>query len=206
MPRNPPGFSPPVWPRLGASRGDTGQSLGLPPVLVEIPLCWLTPPVRFRLEKPFTTAAVNRFGHGTAYAAATAAARQVAGDQPFTATLDCACTADPSVLASWTVTYRAEALTRAPELVISLLHRSDDERVRILSIQRGQRIRLTGVPPNFPEGADTPIISGITDEVGTMARRIRFTTRAVIGVEPGIAGPWFRVGTSAVGGDHIIPF
>lgn len=202
MPRTPPGFSPPVWPRLGASRGDTGVSTGLPPVPVEIPLCWLTSPVRLRLEKPLTTAAVSRVGHGTAYDS-NGVAR---ADQQFTATLDTACSADPSVLASWTVTYRAEARTRSPELILDLMHRTDAERVLILSIQRNQRIRITGVPPNFPEGADQLIVSGITDEIGVFARRVRFTTRPVVGTDPGIAGPWFRVGTSAVGGTHIIPF
>ncbi len=206
MPLNPPGFSPPVWPRLGAARGDTGLSAGLPPPLVEIPICWLSQPVRLRLEKPFTTAAVSRFGRGTAYASAAGNLRRQAGDQPFTATLDTACSADSAVLAHWTVTYRADPLTRSPELIINLMHRTDAERARILSLQRNQRIRLVGVPPEFPEGADTPIISGITDEIGVFARRVRFTTRAVVGVDPGVAGPWFRVGNSAVGGDHIVPF
>lgn len=203
MPRNPPGFSPPVWPRKGAARGDTGLSLGLPPVPVEIPICWLSQPVRLRLEKPFTVAEVARVGHGTAYATAAGAVR---ADQKFSATLDTACSADPAVLASWTVTYRAEARTRSPELVINLMSRSDAERALILSIQRNTRIRLTGAPPEFPEGATELVISGVTDEIGVMARRVRFTTRAIIGVEPGTAGPWFRVGTSAVGGTHIIPF
>lgn len=206
MPRTPPGFSPPVWPRLGRRRHAGPSSAGLPPVPVEIPLCWLSPPVRLRMERPFTTAAVSRVGHGTAYATATAARRATAGDQAFTAALDTACSADPANLASFTTTYRAEARTRSPELVISLLPRSDEERALILSIQRNQRIRLTGVPPEFPEGADHLIVSGITDEIGVFARRVRFATRAVVGVVPGTAGPWFRVGTSPVGGDHIVPF
>lgn len=206
MPLNPPGFSPPVWPRLGASRGDTGLGAGLPPTPVEIPLCWLSQPVRLRLERPYTTAAVSRVGHGTAYATATAARRAAAGDQAFTASLDTACSADPAVLASWTVTYRSEARTRSPELVISLLPRTDDERALILSIQRNQRIKLLGVPPEFPEGAEHLIVSGITDEIGVFARRVRFATRPVIGVVPGVAGPWFRVGNSIVGAADAVPF
>lgn len=205
MPLNPPGFSPPVWPRLGASRGDTGLSLGLPPVLVEIPICWLSQPVRLRLERPITTAAVTRTGHGTSYDSDAAALAEF-GDQSFTAELDTACSADPAVLASWTVTYRSEPRTRSPELFINLMHRSDDERVRILRLQRNQRIQLTGVPPEFPEGAAHLVISGVTDAIGVMGRLVRFTTRPVIGTSPGVAGPWFRVGTSAVGGSHIVPF
>lgn len=202
MPLTPPGFSPPVWPRLGASRGDTGLSIGLPPTPVEIPLCWLSGPVRLRLERPYTTAAVERFGHGTAYAS-NGTARV---DQQFTATLDTACSADPAVLASWTVTYRAEARTRSPELILNLLIRRDVEKALILSVERNQRIRLVNAPPNFPEGATDLVVSGITDEIGILHRRVRWTTRPVIGVDPGIAGPWFRVGNSAVGGPHIIPF
>ncbi len=206
MPLNPPGFSPPRWPRLGARQGDTTSSIGLAPAPVEIQLCWLSQPVRLRLERPFTTAAVSRYGRATAYAFATDAARAASGDQAFSATLDCACSADPSVLASWTVNYRAEQLTRSPELVINLMHRTDPERAKILSLQRHQRIKLIGVPPEFPVGADTPVISGITDDIGTAVRRVRLTTRAVVGVSPGVAGPWFRAGSSLVGGDHAVPF
>ncbi len=206
MPLNPPAPAAPRSPRLGARRGDTTSSLGLPPAPVDIPICWLSQPVRLRLERPFTTAAVARFGRGTAYAFASDAARAASGDQAFTATLDCACSADPSVLASRTVTYRAEQLTRSPELVIGLMHRTEAERALILSLQRNQRIRLVGVPDEFPVGADTPVISGITDDIGTAGRRVRITTRAVIGTAPGTAGPWFRVGTSRVDAGHIVPF
>lgn len=205
MPRNPPAFSPPRWPRLGRRPSNAGTSTGLPPTPVEIPLCWLSQPVRLRLERPITTAAVNRMGHGTTYDS-DAAALATYGDQAFTATLDTVCSADPAVLASWTVTHRSTPRTRSPELIINLMHRSDDERVRILAIQRHQRIRLTGVPPEFPEGAAHLVVSGITDEVGVFARRVMFTTRPVIGTTPGVAGPWFRVGTSAVGGPHIVAF
>lgn len=205
MPLNPPGFSPPAWPRLGASRRHTGNPLGLTPVPVEIPLCWLSGPVRLRLERPFTTAAVSRVGHGTARDTNTAALIQYKS-LLFPAALDTACSADPAVLASWTVTYRATPLTRSPELTLNLLIRSDEERVRILSVQRNQRIRLTGVPPEFPVGAADLVVSGITDEIGVFVRRVKWTTRAIVGVTPGTPGPWFRVGHSTVGGSHIIPF
>lgn len=205
MPLNPPAVGPPRWPRFGARRGDTSLSLGLAPAPVEIPLCWLSQPVRLRLEKPYTTAEVTNSGQSPAYAT-NATALATYGDQAFGATLDSACTADASNLASWTVTYRAEPLTRSPELVINLMHRTDPERALILSLRRNQRIKIVGVPPEFPAGADTPVISGITDEIGTMARRVRLTTRAVIGTAPGLAGPWFRVGTSRVDAGHIVPF
>ncbi len=206
MPLNPPAVGRPGGPRLGARRGDTTSSVGLAPVPVEIPICWLSQPVRLRLERPFTTAAVARYGRGTAYAYASDADRAASGDQEFGATLDCACSADPSALATWTVTYRAQQLTRSPELVINLMHRSDAERALILSLQRNQRIKLIGVPPEFPVGADTPVISGITDNVGLSTRLVRLTTRAVVGTSPGVAGPWFRAGSSLVGGPHIVPF
>lgn len=206
MPLNPPAVGPPRWPRLGARRGDTTSSIGLAPAPVEIPLCWLTGQVKLRLEKPYTTAEVARGGGRPAYAV-NRAARSLYGDQAFEATLDSACDADASVLAHWTVTYRAEPRTRSPELVIDLMHRTDAERAVILALKRQQRVRLVGVPPEFPEGADTPVISGITDNIGVRARRVRLTTRAVIGVEPGVAGPWWRAGSSpALGSDHIIPF
>lgn len=206
MPLNPPGFSPPVWPRLGAFRGDTGPALGLPPPPIEIPLCWLSQPVTFRLEKPYTTATVTRTGHGTTRAVNRAALADT-GDQTFEATLDSACSADAGVLAHFTTSYRAEPLNRCPELILDLMHRTDEERIRILSIQRGQRIRIVGVPDEFPEGAASLIVSGISDDIGVMSRRVRLTTRAVIGVEPGIPGPWWRAGSSpALGSNHIIPF
>lgn len=205
MPLNPPGFSPPRWPRLGRAQRDTGLGTGLPPPPVEIPICWLSNAVRLRLERPYTTAAVSRLGHGATYDTNTAALA-LYKDLRFTATLDTACSADPAVLASWTVTYRATPLTRSPELTLDLMHRTDEDRVRILAVQRNQRIKLTGVPPEFPVGAADLVVSGITDDIGVFVRRVRWTTRPIVGVTPGTPGPWFRVGHSIVGATDITPF
>lgn len=200
MPLNPPAFSPPAWPRLGRAPDASVAVGGLAPAPVEIPICWLTQPVKLRLDTPFTTAQVD-----DADVQNDAALAQF-GDWPFTATLTTATAADSYNLAHWTVTYRAEPRMRSPRLSIDMLSRTDEEKLRLLGIERGQRILLTGVPAEFPEGAASLVVSGIGNEIGIAVRKIHFTTTAVIGVEPGTPGPWFRLGSSVLGGTDIVPF
>lgn len=204
MPLNPPAFSPPAWPRLGR-RTDAGPAIGgLAPAPVEIPVCWLGDTISLRLEKPLTTARVSR--SGSTAISRNDAALATFGDNPFTALLSTVTGADPSNLAHWTITYRAAALMRSPGFTINLLIRSDDEKLMLLRIVHGQRIKLTGVPPEFPEGASSLVVTGIGHDIGVTKRTIRFTTSQVIGVAPGVPGPWFRLGSSSTGGTDIVPF
>lgn len=166
-----------------------------PPAAVEIPLCWFTQPLKLRMEKPYTTATVDQPGFGTAYASSGAVQ-----DSPFRATLQSITPGVAQNLATFTVTYRDGALTRSPELHLDLMHRSNSERVLLMRVRKNQRIHITGTPPSFPAGAQHLIVSGVTHEIGTMRRRIRWTTRALIGTAPGVSGPWFYAGASTWGG------
>jgi len=183
---------------IGEAHSGTTLTPGAP-APVEIPLCWLTQPVQLRLEKPHTTASVSQPNFGTASATAGAAS-----DFPFEATLESATGGDAQNLADFTVAYRSLPLMRSPVLIIDLMHRSDAEKVMLLRIERNQRIKITGTPPEYPAGAQHLIVSGITNTVGVFARKLRFTTRPVIGTSPGVSGPWFYPGASEWGGPDIL--
>lgn len=197
---SPDQFRPAIRPSgtgIGEAHSGTSVIPG-PPAPAEIPMCWLTQPVQLRLERPFTTAVVSQPGFGTAFATANATS-----DYPFTATIESATGGDAQRLADWVVAYRSLALTRSPVLILDLMIRSDAEKVMLLRIERNQRIHITGTPPEYPEGAQHLIVSGITSTIGVFARKLRFTTRAVIGTAPGVSGPWFYPGASVWGGTDI---
>lgn len=192
----------PGWRPSSTGIGEAGSGTSVipgPPAPAEIPMCWLTQPVQLRLERPFTTAVVSQPGFGTAFATANATS-----DYPFSANLSSATGGDAQNLADWVVAYRALALTRSPVLILDLMIRSDAERVMLLRIERNQRVKITGTPPEYPQGAQHLIVSGITNTVGVVARKLRFTTRAVIGTTPGVSGPWFYYGASAWDGPDVI--
>lgn len=200
-----PGFSPPHWVRFGRRPNFTPAVGGLPLPPLQIPICWLSNPVRLRMEQPVNYATVTQEGGTEARSRDTDSIDEY-GQFPFTATLQTATNADPANLAHWTVTHKAEPRTRSPELVIDLLYRSDAEQQLIVEVQRGRRIQLTGVPPQFPEGAHSLIISGVTHQRGVSIRRVKWTTSAVVGTVPGVPGPWFRLGSSSLGGSDIVLF
>lgn len=182
-----------------------GTGVAGPPPPVEIPICWLSPPVPLRPEVRYNDATVSILG-GTAAVYQDAASIDEYGSAPFDATLASAVTDDASNLATWVVTYFADPYMRSPEFVIDLLYRTDVQRQRLLGLQRDQRIVLTGVPDEFPEGADSLVISGIRHEVGLTQRRLRLTTRAVVGTTPGVPGPWFYFDSSLPDGTDAVPF
>lgn len=194
-----PGSKPPAGPLR-----PYGYPANAAPVPYEIPICWLTSPVMLRLEQPYTTAAVTR--QGSTYRDASASNRAEYGDFPFIAELDTPTVADPANLANWTVTYQSTPRTRAPQLILNLLWRTDTEKVALLRIPRWSRIKLTGVPPEFPEGASSLVVAGMKHQMSLAGRLLYIVTAPVIGAVAGVPGPWFRYGASAWGGTDIIPF
>lgn len=197
---SPSPFRPGLRPQVGDVHSGAGVIPG-PPAPVEIPLCWFTQPVALRMERPFTTAAVTQTGVGTSYASAGAVS-----DFPFTATLSSATTGSAQRLADFTIAYRSQALMRSPVLILDLMHRAPAEIVMLQRIERNQRITITGIQPEYPQGAQHLIVSGITHVIGINTRRIQWTTRPVIGTAPGVSGPWFYPGASAWGGsDGFLP-
>lgn len=205
MPVNPPTNAAPRWPRLGTRRPASPVVGTIPPPPIDIPICWLSGSVSLRLDKPINFAAVTQYGKATATKTHTASIDEV-GSQPFTATLYTPITADAANLATWTIAYRLTPRMRAPSLTVDLMYRTDDERILLRRIERNQRIRLTGVPAEFPEGASSLVVSGLTHEIGYATRRLTFTTAYVLGANPGIPGPWFRTDVSATDGTHVVPY
>lgn len=197
-------FRPRSRPPVGPLR-PYGFPANAAPVPTQIPICWLSPPVMLRLEQPFTTAAITRTGGGT-YRDKSDANRSEYGEFEYAAELDTATAADPSNLAHWTITYRSTPRMRIQQLAINLLYRTDTEKVTLLRIPRWSRIQLTGVPPEFPEGASSVVVAGMKHQMGLAGRMLFITTAPVVGVTAGVPGPWFRYGASNWGGSDIIPF
>jgi hypothetical protein len=198
-------FTPAARPPIGIRRPYGVAVGGLAPVPFDIPVCWLTPPVTLRMEQPYTTAAVSRDGGGT-YRDVNTGNRDEYGDFQYTADLATFTDRDPANLAHWTVTYRSVPRTRCSQIVVNLMFRTDTERVALLRIPRWSRIQLTGVPPEFPEGANSLVVAGTKHQISLAGHLLYFTTGPVIGAVAGVPGPWFRYGSSSWGGTDVIPF
>lgn len=201
----PPGHNPDPRSPLGRPRFDAKAVADPQPAPTQIPICWLSQPVQLRLEQPYNYAEVGQ-ANGTRAVANDADSVSEVGTFAFTATLNTMLDADPAALATWTVAYQATPRVGAPTLIIDLLYRTEAEISMLLRIDRHQRIQLTGVPPEFPEGASNLVITGRTNELAVNRRRITFTTAPVIGLTAGIPGPWFRVDASLLDGSDILPF
>lgn len=182
-----------------------GTGVAAPPAPVQIPICWLSMPVRLRMEPPVNRATVDRPEASTAYRTDRPSLDEY-GSYPFEATLTTLTDADPANLAAWVLTYRSQPQMSAPSLTIDLLYRTDSERRLILGVTIGRRIQLTGVPAEFPEGASSLIITGIQHTIGVAARRVTWTTDPVPGAVPGVPGPWFYLDTSVLDGTDVVPF
>lgn len=207
--------SVPPWRwRIGRRPYPVAPVGGLPNAPTEIPLIWLSQPLPMRLDQPVNTATITR--PGTVYADGSQGPTGFAEDLTsydeygafpgYEANLTSLTEGDPAALAAHTVAYLSEARTRVVQATIDLLYRTDAERLLILRVERGQRIRLTGVPVEFPEGADSLIVAGIAHETGVQRRRITWTFNAVVGSTPGVPGPWFRLDSSVLDGPDLMPF
>jgi len=186
--------------RLGYRAG------GYAPPAAEFPVCWFSDPISLRLLRPYNHAEVTQVDGVTARADNTTSIATYGAVYPFTATLSTAVDADPENLASWTVTYNGNPRTTAPSLSVQLLYRTDAEKLQILQVGRGQRIRLTGLPIQWPESAKTLVVAGIRHQASIAGHTVTWTTTPVVGSVDGIPGPWFRWGSSSRGGTDIRVF
>lgn len=179
-----------------------------PPAPVQIPYAWLADFLRYRPEKPLTSALVTRTGAGAARDRNDTAISEY-GDNPFPAELTTACTADPASLAKHVIDFYAQAgvtpRSRMSAMTIQLAGRPQAEIHRILSIKQGRRLHISGAPATWPAGMTEQVVEGIARSYSEGAL-ITFITSPVIGTDPGEAGPWFRLDVSALGGNDIIPF
>lgn len=206
----PPVFRPARRPPLRPRRYDAIPAVGglpLPPA--EIPYSWLARPLRSRPDKPITSAAVSQSGGTSAYKVDDDSLAEY-GDNPFSATLYTATNADPANLADWTLNYYATQpgavpRTRFSSLPVCLSKRTVAEQQYLLDIGIGRRIKIINIPPTWPAGKADQVVEGIRDSIGTLRMR-EFITAPVVGTTAGTAGPWFRAGSSSVGGTDVMPF
>lgn len=179
-----------------------------PPQPVEIPYAWLGDVLRYRPEKPLTTAEVTRFGAGTARQQSAAAISEY-GDNPFSAQLHTACTADAPSLAKHVIDRYAQAgvppRSRVAAMAFRLAGRPQAELHRLLSVRQGQRIHITDAPATWPAGMTEQVVEGVVHSYSEGAT-LTFITSPVIGTQPGVAGPWFRLDVSTVDGADTVPF
>lgn len=183
-----------------------GTGIVAAPAPTEIPLLWLSQPLPHRMDPPYNDAEVTQAEGGAVARRRDKTSIAEIGVQPYTATLNTATAGDAAALAAYVIAQRGEARVRSPRLTVNLLLRTDSERKRLLRIRRGRRILITGVPAEFPEGADSLVVTGISHEIGVTTRLLHLTTAAVVGTTPGVPGPWFRLGSSVIGGDDVYPF
>lgn len=176
---------------------------------LQLPYSWISPPLRSRPDKPFTSAHVSQSG-GTSVTQSDSASTTEYGDSAFEATLSTVNPNDPGNLVAWILAYYATQpgsvpRARFPALLINLSGRPPGDQMRILSARIGQRIHITGAPATWPQGATEQVIEGIHHILGD-SRAVEWTTSPVVGSSPGVAGPWFRLDVSALGGTDSIPF
>lgn len=195
---------------LAQRRAIHARSLqGVAPDPVRIPYRWLSPPLNWAPDRLYTAAVVTDDGTVGRFAADKAVIDEY-GESTFTATLATTSTADPVVLAHFTVVFYAPAVAatprqRATAMALMFGARTPGEQALILSVGVGTRISVTGTPPDWPQGATEQVIEGVSHAMGASERAVGWITAPVVGVEAGAAGPWFRLGISEVGfgGDYV---
>lgn len=199
-----------AWSRqLGPAFSLPASPSGGPPAIVSIPYSWLSRPLRDRPDKPVTSASVSQFGGTSAYQV-DADSQTEYGENPFTATLHTACDADPANLAHWALAYRATQpgvvpRARFSSLPVVLSKRAPAEIQLLLDVRIGQRIRITGAPATWPPGKTEQVVEGIRHSIGAL-RTMELITVPIIGTTAGAPGPWFKVGSSVLGGPDAVPF
>lgn len=190
-----------------------------PPDVTIIPWTWLQTPIELRADQPINSAAVTRVDQATAYSNSTTS-QATYGTFAVSAQLDTASPDDAANFAAFLTTYYANPLLRAPTFTLSLVHRTDEERWRILGREIGDRFTLgpgtvqdyvghttvLPVPVGLPAGALSLVIEGIHHESSVTDRTVEWTTAPLIGSVAGVEGPWFRLNYSALDGTDALPF
>lgn len=177
---------------------------------VQIPFSWLSTPAQWRSDNPITSAAVAVTGGATAYAS-TPVSQVEFGDNQYAATLDTAVQQDATSLAAHAMFYYATNPASVPRrrfvrLVFILNARTQVEQWRILQVQRGDRITITGAPATWPASVTAQVVDGVAHGIGDNERRVAWLTSPVIGEVDGASGPFFRLDSSLLGGADKTPF
>ncbi len=201
-------FALPAWTADTADHGLAADwyFAGRGPVTpVPFPWAWFNGPLRFRQDSPLNQAAVTKASGATVYAEDSTSI-DTYGQWSFVASLLTDSAQDARNLASQIVTYYTDPRVRCPQLNLTLNRRSQTECWTILEREVGDVITLTGVPPGWPEGANTFVIEGIAHYSTSEIRSVTWAAAPVIGTSPDVTGPWFRLGVSALGGTDVLPY
>jgi len=181
---------------------------GSSPSPVEIPFAWVQNPAQWVEDPPLNVIQVT----GNPGASLTDAdSVEAYGESAFSATLATATALDATTLAQFVRAYYATGPDEVPRVrfmglrfVLNAHSQSPDEIRLLLGVREGRRISITGTPATWPDGASEQVVEGIAhsadDEGG---RFLDWITSPVIGVDPGEAGPWFKLGTSFWGGTDV---
>lgn len=182
----------------------SGVTAALPPV--EIPYEWISYPLFRRPTDIINSAAVTKLsGSLTAYSSDDASIAQY-GVGSRAVDLDTAVDADTENLAKFLTTYQAQPRPRQPVLRFNLIARTDAECLRILRVQLGQRVRVTGAPATWPPGAANFVVEGIFHNCKVDERFVDWSASAIVGTTATEPGPWFRLDASSWGGTDQRPF
>lgn len=180
-----------------------------PPPVTDIPYAWIVQPLSFRSDVLYTVATVSAGDVERQQSDATSV--DEFGEIEFSATSDSAVDADATNLGSHVLTYYATQPAavprmRIPVLVIDLLPLTDVERWRVLALGLGDRIRVPDAPATWPEGASTAVIEGVSRVINLDRPSVAWNLAAVVGEDPGVPGPWFRLDSSLLDGTDKIPY
>jgi len=192
---------------------------GQAPDATVIPWTWLGAPLELRADQPINQATVTRDGDFQKVVNA-AASQATYGVFAVSATMATLSVDDALNLATFLTTYYANPLMRCPTVSISLVHRNDEERWRVLGREIGDRFTLgpgtvqdapghttvLPVPAGLPIGAQSLVIEGIQTASSVTDRVVEWTTAPLLGASPGVEGPWFRIDQSSFGSSDAIPF
>jgi len=203
-----PLYSPAERPRHRAwgSTSTTGAIGGLPSPVLEIPYFWVSDPIVRKPTTAITKAQVSQAG-GTNYnSSASAALVRQFGANSASVSLSNASDADQQNLATFLTTYQATPRPRQPLLTLNLFSRTEAESSLILAVGLAARIRIIGAPTATPPGALNFTVQGIRHSMGVEARTVTWATAALIGTTTTAPGPWFRLGSSVLGGSDLVPF
>jgi hypothetical protein len=176
-------------------------------------------PLVLRPDQPINSAQITRVGQAAANNTS-AASQTTYGVFAASATLDTISPDDANNFGLWLVAYYANPLLRVPTVSLSLVYRTNPERATILGVEIGQRVTLgpgtvqdyaghtTGIaiPAGLPPAAQSWVVEGIHHTSSVLDRIVEWTTSPLLGVTPGVEGPWFRLDSSVLGGSDVVPF
>lgn len=176
------------------------------PVAATIDLTWLTGQWRHRVQPPINAATITS-GNGTSATTVNAASQLEYGqyNYPGNTSLASAVPEDASNLGAWLTTFYAAPAVRAPAMTVDLLAKSNTIRHTVLAREISDRIAISGLPVNAPEGIGAQFIEGIQHRIRPLRRTVTFNTSPLVGYLPGTTPTWPVVGTAVVATSTLIP-